>query len=101
MRTSALEHALLDPASAFDSPETVIARDDLTTNQKLEILQRWQFNVAEEEVALEEGMPGEESDLTRRILMAISAIAGPLDVEHTGPSKNHSLPRAARKPGHR
>lgn len=101
MRTMEFEGALLNPAGVFASPEAVLERGDLTTDQKLEVLRRWHFNVAEEEVALEEGMPGEESDLTRRILMAIGKLAGPLDVEHTGPSKNHGLPRAAPKSGHR
>ncbi len=101
MRTMEFEGALLDPAGAFASPEAVLERSDLTTDQKLEVLKRWHFNVAEEQVALEEGMPGEDSELTRRILVAIGRLAGPLDVEHTGPSKNHGLRHATLKSGNR
>jgi len=89
------EKALLDPQSVFEVPENVIGAPDLTKDQKIEVLRRWELDAAEEAVALEEGMPGEESDLLRRILIALGEIAGPIDVEHTAPTKNHALPRKA------
>lgn len=97
MNPEQLQKAFLDPQSVFDVPENVIAAMDLTRDQKVEILRRWQFNAAEEAVALEEGMPGGESDLLRRILVALGEITGPIDVEHTAPTKNHALPRDALK----
>ena len=88
---------MLDPAGVFGLPENVLHEASLTKEQKIEILRRWEYNAAEEAVALEEGMPGEESDLLRRILVALGEIAGPLDLEHTGPTKQHGLSRDAIK----
>lgn len=97
MKTGEYDEALGNPAGAFEAPEDILAHTGLSTDQKIEILRRWESQAAQEAVALEEGMPGEESGLLRRILVAIGTLAGPLDVEHTGPSKNHGLPRSAIK----
>lgn len=100
MTQDRLNQALMDPESVFSSPEDVAEDPDLTRDQKIEILQRWEYNAAEESVALEEGMPGEESDLLRRILIVLGKLAGPLDLSRTGPTKQHGLPRSAiAKPG--
>ena len=97
MDTVKLEEALADPASAFASPEEVLRAPDLADDQKIEILRRWEFNASEEALAVDEGMRGEDSDLLRRILIALGTLAGPLDLDHTAPSKNHGLPRSAIK----
>lgn len=100
MTPDQLKQALMDPQSVFTSPEALRDHPTLTADQKIEILRRWEYNAAEEAVALEEGMPGEESDLLRRILIALGTLAGPLDLQRTGPSKQHGLPRSAiRNPG--
>jgi hypothetical protein len=91
------EKALANPADAFETPEAVLETDDLSREEKIEILRRWEYNVSEEDVALEEGMPGDESGLLRRILIALGSLAGPIDVEHTPPSKQHGLPRSSVK----
>jgi hypothetical protein len=52
------EKAKLDPQEVFEAPEAVLDVADLTTEQKIEILLRWEYNAAEEAVATEEGMPG-------------------------------------------
>jgi hypothetical protein len=95
MTPEQLEQAFLDPETVFGTPESVLAAAGLTDEQKLEILRRWEYNAAEEAVALEEGMPGDDSGMLRRILQAIGTIAGPIDVEHTGPTKQHGLTREA------
>ncbi|MEZ5910393.1 MAG: hypothetical protein R3D31_16460 [Hyphomicrobiaceae bacterium] len=87
----------LDPGVAFGTPERLVSRSDLTREQKIELLRRWWYDAAEEAVALEEGMPGEESSLLRRIILALEGLAGPVDVSHAGPSKHHGIPRAALK----
>lgn len=97
MRKELLEKARLDPAAVFDAPEDVISEVGLTNEQKIEVLRRWEYNASEEAVALEEGMPGEESDLLRRILVAIGELTGPLDLERTAPTKQHGLARDAIK----
>jgi hypothetical protein len=44
---------------------------------------------------VEEGMPGNEDTLSRRIILALQQLAGPLDLERTAPTKQHGLPRSA------
>lgn len=91
-----MDLALLDPGSVFPSPETVFEHDELTAAQKAEILRRWEYNVREEAVALEEGMPGErDGDQLRRIQLALDKLGGRIDVEHAGPTKQHGLPSAS------
>ena len=46
---------------------------------------------------LEEGMPGEESEILRDTLIALEKVIGPIDSEHTGPSKQHGLTRPSSK----
>lgn len=86
-----LERGLLDPASVFSGPEQLLALEGLSKAQKIEILRRWEYDASEQCVALEEGMPGGESDLLRRILLALDRLTGGVDVEHVGPTKQHGL----------
>jgi len=88
-----IERAILEPSSVFAGPEDVLEHDELTREQKIEILWRWEYDAAEQAVALEEGMPGDESDVLRRVLLALGTLVGPIDVEHTGPTKQHGLAR--------
>ncbi len=103
MEQQEFEKAVLDPQSLFDTPQDVVRAPSLSTARKIEILRRWEYNAAEEAVALEEGMPGEESDLLREILLAIGELGGSIDAERTGPTKQHGLSRDAvkRKPNDR
>jgi hypothetical protein len=89
--------ALADPSDVFERPEAVLDAGDLSREQKIEILRRWEYNVSEEDVALEEGMPGDESGLLRRILVALGTLGGPIDVNRTPPSKQHGLTRSSLK----
>lgn len=86
-----LDRALLDPGSAFAVPADVVAHPGLTSLQKIEILRRWQYDAAEDAVAVEEGMRGEDNDLLRRILLALEQLSGGPVGEHTGPTKQHGL----------
>jgi hypothetical protein len=90
-----VEKAVAEPASFFATPEEVLEHDELTKAQKIEALWRWEYDAVEIAVAVEEGMPGEDDGLLRRIMLALGTLAGPIDLEHTGPTKQHGLPRAA------
>lgn len=94
-----LERALLDPPSVFATPEVVVAHPALATAEKIEILQRWAYDAADIAVAVEEGMPGAEEPLLRRINIALRQLAGSLDLEQAGPSKQHGVAVGAVKPG--
>jgi hypothetical protein len=86
------DKALLDPASVFATPEEVLDRTELTKQQKIEILRRWEYDASEIAVAEEEGMVGNEPLMLRRVLLALEALTGGIDVEHTGPTKQDGLP---------
>jgi len=91
-----LEQALVDPASVFATPEDVAAHPALTREQKIEILRLWEYDAAEAEVATEEGMPGGDDGLLRRILLALDALDAPggaVGVGDCGPTKQHALLR--------
>jgi hypothetical protein len=88
-----LEEALRDPASAFATPEDVAAHPGLAREQKIEILTLWEYDAAEAEVATEEGMPGGDSDLLRRILLALEGLGARGEVGDAGPTKQHALLR--------
>lgn len=89
------EKAVQDPASVFAQPEDVLRDASLTREQKIEILRRWEYNASEEAVALEEGMPGDENGILRRVLIALGAVAGPINLDLTAPIKQHGLSRKA------
>lgn len=92
------QRALLDPPAVFASPEAVLAEPSLTDAQKIEILRRWMNDAASISVAVEEGMPGNEETMSRRIILALQQLAGPLDLEQSAPTKQRGLPRAAVAP---
>jgi hypothetical protein len=92
-----IEQALLNPASVFEAPEAVLLCEALSKPQKIEILRRWEYDASETAVATEEGMPDGENDLLHRILIALDGIAGGIDVEQVGPTKQHGIPRSAVK----
>jgi len=82
------EQIKLDPTEHFSAPEEVLASDELTTAQKIEILQRWKYDVCELQVAEEENMPStnDTSDLLQRIsllLRQLGASHNPDDMPST------------------
>ena len=85
-----VEPRQLDPASAFASPTALLECTTLADEQKIDLLHRWYYDAVEIAVAEEEGMPVRDSDLVREILQALEQLE-PIDVEHTGPSKQHGL----------
>lgn len=93
-----IDRALLDPPGVFATPEEVLHHGAIPREVKIEILRRWEYDAADIAVAIEEGMPGEEETLLRRITLALQQLAGPLDLDRTGPSKHHGLPREAVRP---
>ena len=100
-----MERAKIDPSAVFPSPETVAQHPALSREEKIEILRRWANDAAAVATAVEEGMPGGEpggeETMLRRVTLALEAVAGPLDMERTAPSKQHGLPEAAASPKRR
>ena len=83
-----IDKALIDPASIFGTPREVLARDELTREQKIEILRRWEYDARELEVAEDENMPGGGPDILDEILAALHAMDAGIDLDHTPPTKH-------------
>jgi len=90
--------AMLDPGAVFASPDALLARTDLSRKEKIEILQRWEYDASEEAVATEEGMGGGNGDLLQRVLVALDRLKADIDVDRVAPSKQHGIPSRAVPP---
>ena len=78
---------MLNPALVFLGPEDVLQRDELTREQKIEVLRRWKFDALQLQVAEEENMGSEQpSDILDRVLRALHAL-------NTGPNLEDSSAR--------
>jgi len=82
-----LERARRDPRAVFVTPERLVESPDLTREQKIELLRRWEYDEREISVAEEEGMRDGEPMLLARIVSALEELTGGLDLEHTPPTK--------------
>ncbi len=84
-----LRKALLNPALVFLGPEDVLKRDELTREQKIEVLRRWKFDALQLQVADEENMGSEQpSDILDRVLQALHALNPGPNLEDS-PSTKH------------
>lgn len=81
------EQAMLDPASAFSSPDEVCHDPSLSLEDKLKILRRWEYDARELEVAEEENMAGEASINLDSVLSALNKLNASIDREHSPPTK--------------
>ncbi len=62
-----IDKAMLDPTAVFRTPEEVLLREDMTREQKVEVLRRWEYDAQNLEVAEEENMGGQVLSLTYMI----------------------------------
>ena len=80
--------AMLDPTMVFNDPKDVVANVELSRDQKIEILRRWEYDARQLEVAEEEaGMAVTQPDMFDRVVQALHALDVERDVEHTPPTK--------------
>ncbi len=83
-----VKKAMLDPTSVFKDPEEVVASENLSRDQKIEILHRWEYDARELEVAEEEaGMAVLRPDMYARVVQALRTLGVELDTEHSPPTK--------------
>jgi hypothetical protein len=68
------EKAKLNPAAVFKSPQEVFSSQELSLEQKIEILRRWEQDARLMEVAAEESMPGPQPKLLQPIRDALHAL---------------------------
>ncbi len=80
--------AMLDPTMVFEDPMDVVANDELTRDQKIEILRRWEYDARQLEIAEEEaGMAVRRPEMFDRVLQAMHTLGVERDIEHTPPTK--------------
>ena len=80
--------AMLDPTMVFKEPKDVVASNELTLDQKIEILRRWEYDARQLEVAEEEaGMTVRRPEMFDRVLQALHTLGAKRDTEHTPPTK--------------
>ena len=80
--------AMLDPTMVFKDPKDVVANVELTRDQKIEILRRWEYDARQLEVAEEEaGMAVRQPDMFDRVVQALHMLDVDRDTEHTPPTK--------------
>jgi hypothetical protein len=82
-----IDKALVDPALVFKAPEEILANNELSREQKIKILQRWEYDVRELQVAEEEGMEGPQPVTLDVVLRALRALGAPADTERSAPTK--------------
>jgi hypothetical protein len=82
-----IDKALVDPALVFKAPEEVVADNELSREQKMKILRRWEYDVRELQVAEEEGMEGPQSVTLDEVLGALRALGAPADTQRSAPTK--------------
>jgi hypothetical protein len=83
-----LKKALLDPTLVYTNPSEVVADQDLTRAQQIEILRRWEYDARELEVAEEEaGMTVLRPEMFDLVVQALHTLGAERDTEHTPPTK--------------
>ena len=95
-----LEKAMLNPTLVFRSPKDVLQRDELTREQKTEVLRRWKYDALQLQVADDENMGSDQpSDILDRVLQALHALnAGP-DPEDSPATKHGGVSFQVSRPG--
>lgn len=74
-----IDDMLLDPASAFDSPDEVVNAKQLSKDQKIQILRRWDNDARQLLTAQSEGMASGDSGSTvlTQVQEALEALGAP------------------------
>ncbi|PSN16061.1 hypothetical protein C7293_04200 [filamentous cyanobacterium CCT1] len=75
-----IDRAMVSPGSVFATPAEVCNSSELTLEQKVEILRRWEYDARELQVAADENMAGGEAVSLEDVLAALHQLgdgAGP------------------------
>jgi hypothetical protein len=86
-----VKKAMLDPTAVFQTPSEVLAQTDLSRQEKIEVLRRWEYDARELEVAEEENMQGVQPDILDEIYRALHDLDADLDPDHSAPTKQGGM----------
>lgn len=76
-----------NPADVFSSPQEILQKQNLSVEQKIKILRRWEYDERELSVAEEENMAGGPPSKLDDILSALRQLAVKNHSEHAPPTK--------------
>jgi hypothetical protein len=82
-----VEKALLDPGLVFKTPQELLQNNELSRQQKIEILRRWEYDVRQLQVAEEESMEGPQPVRLEAVLQVLRAVGAPADLDRSAPTK--------------
>lgn len=82
-----VQKALLDPGSVFKEPMDVVRNEDITRDQKIKILRRWEYDARELQVAEEENMIGSDPSKLELVLNALNILDAKIDRDKSAPNK--------------
>ena len=82
-----IEKALLNPVSVFRTPQEVLEAKDLSRDQKIEILRRWEYDARQLQVAEEENMVGPRINMLDRVINALRRLDAELNLDKSAPTK--------------
>ena len=100
MNSQEFEKAMLDVGKTFASPEDIRQHEELTRQQKLKLLQQWEYDLKLLLVASEENMPsqgskgdttGSSAELMQQIHKALAQMGAGVDPEKSGPAKSAGI----------
>lgn len=84
-----------DVAKYFQSPHELIDRDNISPDQKIELLKQWYYDLHLLMVATEENMTGTGTNVTaekmREVRAMLDSLGVKLDPDKAGPSKTGAL----------
>ena len=86
------------PADDDMTAEEILDTPGFEQRQKADLLSRLAYDAAEQAVALEEGMPGDDDGVQRRVLLALGQLHRQMDLDHSSPTKQHGSCLLVRKP---
>ena len=69
-----LQQALDDPSSVFAAPADVVRSEDISREQKIQILRRWEYDARSLEVAQDENMMGGVVSRLAEVLDALHSL---------------------------
>ena len=69
-----LKQAMDDPSSVFAAPAVVVQSGDVSREQKIQILRRWEYEARTLEVAQDENMMGGTSSRLAEVLDALHSL---------------------------
>jgi hypothetical protein len=88
MTDEQLAKAMIDPASVFANPMTIVAEDSISDELKIELLRHWEYDAREIQVAEEEGFPPRPSTaLLDEVIAALHELGTGPDTEHPAMTK--------------